>query len=222
MSENACCIFCREYIRESPEYKIILTEFLFYNEQCMDILRNRYDSYVFLWSGEELQHRQIDFPRHPLETLSLGAIIKLFSTNGLSIPNHFVYCTNDEQVSSGTDHGTIIFTDHSDNESVKDQDNQVSRQPNVSIEPSVSLTDGNQKEPRNVQKVDEGSDNDNCYSCDMCDTSFSVKTNMLTHKKTNHSIYQCEMCDECFSKKSALTKHFNSCHLQCPHSLIAI
>ena len=110
MSENACCIFCREYIRESPEYKIILTEFLFYNEQCMDILRNRYDSYVFLWSGEELQHRQIDFPRHPLETLSLGAIIKLFSTNGLSIPNHFDYCTNDEQVSSGTDHGTIIFT----------------------------------------------------------------------------------------------------------------
>ena len=83
----------------------------------------------FLWSGEELQHRQIDFPRHPLETLSLGAIIKLFSTNGLSIPNHFDYCTNDEQVSSGTDHGTIIFTDHSDNESVKDQDNQVSRQP---------------------------------------------------------------------------------------------
>ena len=71
----------------------------------------------------------------------------------------------------------------------------------MSIEPSVSLTDGNQKEPRNVQKVDEGSDNDNCYSCDMCDTSFSVKTNMLTHKKTNHSIYQCEMCDECFSKK---------------------
>ena len=84
----------------------------------------------FLWSGEELQHRQIDFPRHPLETLSLGAIIKLFSTNGLSIPNHFDYCTNDEQVSSGTDHGTIIFTDHSDNESVKDQDNQVSR-PNL-------------------------------------------------------------------------------------------
>ena len=42
-------------------------------------------------------------------------------------------------------------------------------QPNVSIEPSVSLTDGNQKEPRNVQKVDEGSDNDNCYSCNMCD-----------------------------------------------------
>ena len=120
----------------------------------------------------------------------------------------------------------IIFwlTNDNDNESVKDQDNQVSRpnsplQPNVSIEPSVSLTDGNQKEPRNVQKVDEGSDNDNCYSCDMCDTSFSVKTNMLTHKKTNHSIYQCEMCDECFSKKSALTKHFNSCHLQCPHSL---
>ena len=102
----------------------------------------------------------------------------------------------------------IIFwlTNDNDNESVKDQDNQVSRpnsplQPNVSIEPSVSLTDGNQKE------------------CDMCDTSFSVKTNMLTHKKTNHSIYQCEMCDECFSKKSALTKHFNSCHLQCPHSL---
>ena len=28
-------------------------------------------------------------------------------------------------------------------------------QPNVSIEPSVSLTDGNQKEPSNVQKVDE-------------------------------------------------------------------
>ena len=46
-------------------------------------------------------------------------------------------------------------------------------QPNVSIEPSVSLTDGNQKEPSNVQKVDEGSDNDNCYSCDMCDTSLS-------------------------------------------------
>ena len=97
----------------------------------------------FLWSGEELQHRQIDFPRHPLETLSLGAIIKLFSTNGLSIPNHFDYCTNDEQVSSGTDHGTIIFTDHSDNESVKDQDNKVSRpnnplQPFVPIEPSVS------------------------------------------------------------------------------------
>ena len=58
----------------------------------------------------------------------------------------------------------IIFwlTNDNDNESVKDQDNQVSRpnsplQPNVSIEPSVSLTDGNQKEPRNVQKVDEGS-----------------------------------------------------------------
>ena len=77
----------------------------------------------------------------------------------------------------------IIFwlTNDNDNESVKDQDNQVSRpnsplQPNVSIEPSVSLTDGNQKEPRNVQKVDEGSDNDNCYSCNMCDTSFSVNS----------------------------------------------
>ena len=69
MSENACRIMCREYIRDSPEYKIILTEFLLSNEQCMDILRNRYDSYVFLWSGEELQHRQIDFPRHPLVPL---------------------------------------------------------------------------------------------------------------------------------------------------------
>ena len=205
MSENACCIFCREYIRESPEYKIILTEFLFYNEQCMDILRNRYDSYVFLWSGEELQHRQIDFPRHPLETLSLGAIIKLFSTNGLSIPNHFDYCTNDEQVSSGTDHGTIIFTDHSDNESVKDQDNQVSR-PTSPPQPT-------KKNRVKCKKIDEGSVNDNSYSCDLCDTSFSLKTNMFT----KHSIYQCEICDECFSKKSDLTKHFNSRHLQCPH-----
>ena len=130
-------------------------------------------------------------------------------------------------VSSGSDNGNIILTDHSDNESVKDQDNHVSR-PSTPLQPFVSYwticiinryLDGNQKEPSNVQKVDERSDNDNCYSCDMCDTSFSVKTNMLTHKKTNHSIYQCEMCDECFSKKSALTKHFNSCHLQCPHSL---
>ena len=47
--------------------------------------------------------------------------------------------------------------------------------------------------------------------------TFSIKSNMLTHKKTKHSIYQCEICDECFSKKSDLTKYFNSRHLQCPH-----
>ena len=41
----------------------------------------------------------------------------------------------------------IIFwlTNDNDNESVKDQDNNSPLQPNVSIEPSVSLTDGNQK-----------------------------------------------------------------------------
>ena len=78
-----------------------------------------------------------------METLFVGAIINLFSTNGFSIPNHFGYCTNDETVSSGTENGNNILTDHSDNESVKDQDNQVSRpnnplQPFVPIEPSVS------------------------------------------------------------------------------------
>ena len=73
MSENACRIICREYIRDSPEYKIILTEFLFYNEHCMDILRNRYDSYVFFVVG-----RRIAAPTDRFSKASLGAIIKLF------------------------------------------------------------------------------------------------------------------------------------------------
>ena len=73
---------------------------------------------------------------HPLETLFVGAIINLFSTNGF-IPNHFGNCTNDETISSGTDNMNNILTDHSDNESVKDQDNHVSR-PSTPLQPFVS------------------------------------------------------------------------------------
>ena len=119
MSENACRIMCREYIRDSPEYKIILTEFLLSNEQCMDILRNKYDSYVIAWSGEGVQTRQIHFPSHRLETLSVGAIINLFSTNGFSIPNHFGDCTNDEQVSSDTDNREEIKDDNNVNKTFR-------------------------------------------------------------------------------------------------------
>ena len=71
-----------------------------------------------------------------------------------------------------------------------------------------------QKEPSNVQKVEEGSDNDNSYSCDMCDTSFSLKTDMLIHKKTKHNIYQCEICGRTFKKKGNLNRHINSVHKQ--------
>ena len=66
----------------------------------------------------------------------VGAIINLFSTNGF-IPNHFGNCTNDETISSGTDNMNNILTDHSDNESVKDQDNHVSR-PSTPLQPFVS------------------------------------------------------------------------------------
>ena len=122
------------------------------------------------------ENPSVTLPCKIIEDMSLSEIFTVFNSNGINIPPHSL-C-----------------------ESVLNRSNE---EEEIVSRPSSPLeTDGTQKEPSNVQKVDEGSDNDNCYSCDMCDTSFSVKTNMLTHKKTNHSIYQCEMCDECFSKKS--------------------
>ena len=125
----------------------------------------------------------------------------------------------DETVSSCTDNGNNILTDHSDNESVKDQDNKVSRpnnplQPFVPIEPSVSWTDDNQKEPSNVQKVDAGSDNDNRYSCNMCDASFSVYS---VDSQEDQSQYLSMWDVWWVFLQKVLTKHFNSHHLQCPY-----
>ena len=59
ISENACGIFCRQYVRDAREYKEVLTDFLVSNEQSMDILNKKYVMYVRAWSGEGLQPREI-------------------------------------------------------------------------------------------------------------------------------------------------------------------
>ena len=176
--------------QENAQHDLI--EFLYsLKEDIMMDIRNV--SYINILENMLIyaENPSVTLPCKIFEDMSLSEIFTVFNSNGINIPPHSL-C-----------------------ESVLNRSNE---EEEIVSRPSSPLeTDGTQKEPSNVQKIDETSPNESSYLCDQCESSFSEKANLLIHKKTKHNIYQCELCDECFSQTSYLKKHLNSHSLQCIH-----
>ena len=159
--------------QENAQHDLI--EFLYsLKEDIMMDIRNV--SYINILENMLIyaENPSVTLPCKIIEDMSLSEIFTVFNSNGINIPPHSL-C-----------------------ESVLNRSNE---EEEIVSRPSSPLeTDGTQKEPCNVQKVDENSPNKSSYSCDRCDSSFSEKANLLNHKKTKHGINQCDICDNCFLK----------------------
>ena len=166
---------------------------------------------IFLENHVEIFHRQNDLQKQDLIKKHLFELLNSLDKKDVCIPNESVEITNNNTKTSNSNNKTGQIKRKEVSKSKESTEKESKR-----AKYSCKICDRDFKDKSNFKRHVKtcGRSIDKIFKCDECDSKFTAKHYVSTHKNAVHSgrSFQCTFCDKSFTKKGNLNSHVRKFH----------